>query len=1243
MPNSTLSSYWKKISFLLLITLLMTSFSSKAQVFWTEDFTSPAWNINVVTGPEGPDANFFIVGDYEGGGITPDLGAPASCGVFGNLNNTLHVTSLTFPTGGAAYDAGGFCPLFSCPQTDKRTESPTINCTGKTNITLTFNYIENGDGANDDAALWYFDGATWSVLDNMPKTLTGCTGQGLWTSRTISMPASANNNPNVKIAFSWINNDDGVGTDPSFAVDDMAMSVPVGPTSITTSNLTQSSLCPCNTYLVDFTSTGTFGIGNIFTAQLSNALGSFASPVNIGTLASTANTGTISATIPCLTATGTAYRIRVISSNPAVNGADNGLNLSISQNPNAPTLVTSLPASLCDPGGNVQLSATSAGNSINWYTAAVGGSYLGNSASATNFPMSLSTTTTYYAEALIGGVAVSGSTNFSYTGGMQTFTVPPGINAVTIECYGAQGASAISSAPGTGGLGAYVMGTLAVTPGQVLNVFVGGQGSIASGGYNGGGVGGTDAGSGGGASDVRAGGTALANRVIVAGGGGGGGVSSDGCPAVFNGGNGGAGGGIAGSNGMMSPSGGGGFGGTVGAGGAPGIGCGNFLGSPGTVSTGGEGQLIGCSNSPSGGGGGGGYVNGGGGGGGSLGTVGCSGNEKGGGGGGAGGSSFTGTLTNTTSNNGVNVGNGSVTITWTGSPTSCVSSTRTPVTVAVNPIPVVTGTPLTTTVCPNAPVILQGQGASTYTWSGPQVVNNNQPFPATITGIYTVTGTSAAGCTSTATVSVNVINLVVSANATPASSVCVGNQVTLNGGGAISYTWSGGVNDNVAFTPSLGTITYTVTGTDGNGCTNTSSIAITASPLPNAPTGLTAVPSSLCFPGGTVQLTAFSANNSINWFNAPTAGSLLGTSASGTPFSTTVSSTTTFYAETSLIGVGGCVSTTRTPITVIVHPLPNVSSNPNLVTGCNNVTVTLAGQGANFYTWAGPQTIQNNVPFLANSSGIYTVTGTDANGCTNTSTAIVSVNPLPTVGINVNPGATICQGEQITLNGTGANTYTWTGGVTNGAPFVPSTTNSYTVTGSDAQGCSSTSSILIQVNPSTAPIVALSSNPTVVYGGTSTSYIATVPLSITTYQLDWYRNNSFFTTTFSPSNSITFVPTSQADSVYVILVPLSGCYFPANVKSNSILVRFPMDIENMDIPAGFTVYPNPTNGIINILGLDKGDEIVLTDIVGSVVLKKTVTSTNDAEKISLESLSRGVYHARFNRDGKNWVVKLIKE
>ncbi|MFZ5552403.1 MAG: lamin tail domain-containing protein [Bacteroidota bacterium] len=80
---------------------------------------------------------------------------------------------------------------------------------------------------------------------------------------------------------------------------------------------------------VPFTSTGTFNAGNIYTAQLSNAAGSFAFPVNIGTLSSTANSGTINATIPAGTASGTGYRIRVVSNNPIVTGTDNGVNLTI--------------------------------------------------------------------------------------------------------------------------------------------------------------------------------------------------------------------------------------------------------------------------------------------------------------------------------------------------------------------------------------------------------------------------------------------------------------------------------------------------------------------------------------------------------------------------------------------------------------------------------------------------------------------------------------------------------------------------------------------------------------------------------------------------------------------------------------------------------------------------------------------------------------------------------------------------
>ncbi|MFL5753736.1 MAG: beta strand repeat-containing protein, partial [Bacteroidia bacterium] len=216
--------------------------SLKAQtVIYSENWTSggAGWSLNVVTGAEGADPNFFNVSANEGGGI-----APGSCGVANNGNNTMHVTSVFNPTGGAAYDAGGLCGFLFCPQTNRRAESPTYNCTGNSTISVNFNYIEGGQGTTDDATLWYFNGATWAQIDNMPKTLTGCGGQGIWTARTVALPASANNNPNVKIGFRWVNNDDGVGNDPSFAVDDITLTVPAAAVPVATiTPTTATTIC----------------------------------------------------------------------------------------------------------------------------------------------------------------------------------------------------------------------------------------------------------------------------------------------------------------------------------------------------------------------------------------------------------------------------------------------------------------------------------------------------------------------------------------------------------------------------------------------------------------------------------------------------------------------------------------------------------------------------------------------------------------------------------------------------------------------------------------------------------------------------------------------------------------------------------------------------------------------------------------------------------------------------------------
>jgi hypothetical protein len=130
-------------------------------------------------------------------------------------------------------------------------------------------------------------------------------------------------------------------------------------------------------------------------------------------------------------------------------------------------------------------------------------------------------------------------------------------------------------------------------------------------------------------------------------------------------------------------------------------------------------------------------------------------------------------------------------------------------------------------------------------------------------------------------------------------------------------------------------------------------------------------------------------------------------------------------------------------------------------TVCAGAMVTLTASGASTYSW--DNGVTQGVAFTPSTTTVYTVLGTDANGCVNTDNVTVNVNALPNVEAGNNQ--TICVGQSVTLTASGANTYTWTGGVNQGVAFSPTSTQIYTVTGTDLNGCTSTDAVTVNVNP----------------------------------------------------------------------------------------------------------------------------------------------------------------------------------
>ena len=352
-----------------------------------------------------------------------------------------------------------------------------------------------------------------------------------------------------------------------------------------------------------------------------------------------------------------------------------------------------------------------------------------------------------------------------------------------------------------------------------------------------------------------------------------------------------------------------------------------------------------------------------------------------------------------------------------------------------------------------------------YSWSpGGQNTASITVAPNTTTA-YTCT-VSINTCLDLTKTEMIFVNQLPTVNAGLNQTICSSETINLNGtygGSATTANWSSSgdglfsninsINGNVTATYNpgqadlnLGTVNLTLTTDDPLGqlgCSEVSNeITITINPLPSVNAG---ADQSVCA-GTSVTLSGLGAST-YSWNNG------ISNSVSFVP------SATTTYTVTGTNTTTGCFNTDQ--VTVIVNALPTVNAGADQ-TVCAGTSVTLSASGANTYSWNNG--ISNSVSFVPSATTTYTVTGTDiAIGCSNTDQVLITVNPLPLVDAGVDQ--TVCSGTTVILNASGANSYSWTGGVIDGQGFIPNTTQSYTVTGiNTTTNCSNTDQVLITVN-----------------------------------------------------------------------------------------------------------------------------------------------------------------------------------
>jgi gliding motility-associated-like protein len=419
-------------------------------------------------------------------------------------------------------------------------------------------------------------------------------------------------------------------------------------------------------------------------------------------------------------------------------------------------------------------------------------------------------------------------------------------------------------------------------------------------------------------------------------------------------------------------------------------------------------------------------------------------------------------------------------------------------TVTVNPLPVVGVSPASVTIYPGEVISLTAFGASTYSWSPATGLSattgatvNASPAVATE---YTITGVSAAGCSNTTTVLVNVGPALDAGTIDASQAICNGTAPAAltsltdatGGSGTYTYQWQSSA-DNVTFTDISGAVSVgyapgTLTATtyfrrkasDAVGSAFSNTVTITVNPLPVI-TVSPAAPS--IFPLGSVSLTASGAST-YSWSPATGLSATTGATVTAAP-----AATTTYK----VIGTSaaGCVDSVSVTVTVTAAlDAGAIAASQAVCTGTAPAALTstsaaTGGSGTYTYQW---QRSTDNVNFTDISGatsagytpGVLTTTtyfrrkASDAVSSANSNTVTITVNPLPV--ITVAPSApSIFPLGSVSLTASGASTYSWspaTGlSATTGATVTaaPAATTTYKVIGTSAAGCVDSVTVTVTV------------------------------------------------------------------------------------------------------------------------------------------------------------------------------------